>query len=156
MPTMVGARVIRKEDPNLITGRGSFVDDVKLVGTVAMAYVRSSEAHADIVSIDTAEAAALPGVLGVYTIDDFADFGNVPGIPGMDRPVLARGKVRFVGEPVAIVVAESPYVAADAADLVVVDYSPLPAVLTPQAAMAPGAPVLHEAIGGNEIGRAHV
>lgn len=151
MPTMVGARVIRKEDPNLITGRGNFVDDVKLPGTLSMTYVRSSEAHADIVSIDTSAAAASPGVVGVYTIADFADFGNVPGIPGMDRPVLARDKVRFVGEPVAIVVAESAYLAADAADLVVVEYEPLPPLMTPQASMAPDAPLLHPAIGSNVL-----
>ncbi len=151
MPTMVGARVIRKEDPNLITGRGNYVDDVQLVGTLHVAFARSVEAHADITSVDTSDAAAIDGVHGVYTIDHFGDYGNVPGVPGMDRPVLARGRVRFVGEPVAIVVAETAAIAADAAEQVVIDYSPLPAVTTPQAAMAEGAPVIHEAIGANVL-----
>ncbi len=151
MPTMVGARVIRKEDPNLITGRGNYVDDVQLVGTLHVAFARSVEAHADITGVDTSAAAAVDGVHGVYTIDDFGDYGNVPGVPGMDRPVLARGRVRFVGEPVAVVVAETAAIAADAAEHVVIDYNPLPSVTTPQAAMAEGAPVLHEAIGGNVL-----
>jgi aerobic carbon-monoxide dehydrogenase large subunit len=151
MPTMVGARVLRKEDPNLLTGSGTFVDDVQLTGTLHVGFARSTEAHAEIVSIDTSEAAALDGVVGVYTIDDFADYGRVPGVPGMDRPVLAQDRVRFVGEPVAIVVAESAYIAADAAELIYVEYNTLPAVMTPAAAMADGAPVLHEAIGSNVL-----
>lgn len=151
MPTMVGARVLRKEDPNLITGHGNFVDDVRLHGTVHMTYVRSTEAHANIVSIDRSVATGMPGVLAVCTIDDFTDYGNLPGIPGMDRPSLARGRVRFVGEPVALVVAETAYLAADAAESVVVEYARLPVVLSPQAAMADGAPVLHEAIGSNVL-----
>jgi aerobic carbon-monoxide dehydrogenase large subunit len=151
MPTMVGARVLRKEDPNLITGHGTFVDDVQLTGTAYAAFVRSVEAHADIVAIDVSGALAIDGVLGVYTIDDFADYGSVPGIPGMDRPILARGRVRFVGEPVAIVVAETAYIAADAVEQVIVDYEPLPVLITPEAAMADGAPLLHEAIGSNVL-----
>lgn len=151
MPTMVGARVIRKEDPNLITGRGTYVDDVQLPGTAFMGFVRSTEAHAEIGSIDTSSAAALDGVLGVYTIDDFADFGSIPGIPGMDRSVLARERVRFAGEPVAVVVADSAYRVADAVDHVIVECSPLEVVLTPADAMADGAPILHPAIGGNVL-----
>jgi len=148
---MVGARVLRKEDPNLLIGSGTFVDDIQLTGTLHVGFARSTEAHAEIVSIDTSDAAALDGVLGVYTIDDFSDYGKVPGVPGMDRPVLAQGRVRFVGEPVAIVVAESAYIAADAAEQIYVEYNTLPAVMTPAAAMAEGAPVLHEAIGSNVL-----
>lgn len=151
MTSMVGARVLRKEDPNLITGRGTFVDDVRLHGTVHMTYVRSTEAHAMIESIDTSAAKAADGVLAVLTHADLAGYGNVPGIPGMDRPLLANGVVRFVGEPVAVVVAEDQYLAADAAELVVASYTPLPSAITPQAAMAEGAPVLHPAIGGNVL-----
>ncbi len=151
MPTMVGARVIRKEDPNLITGRGNYVDDVKLVGTLHATFVRSVEAHAELVSVDTGAAASMPGVRGVYTIDDFGDYGPVPGIPGMDRPILAQGRVRFAGEPIAIVVADTAGQAADAAEAVVVDYNPLPVVMNPEAAMADGAPILHEAIGSNVL-----
>ncbi len=151
MPTMVGARVVRKEDPNLITGRGTYVDDVQLPGTVHLAFVLSSQAHAEITSVDTSAAVALEGVLGVYTIDDFAEFGSIPGIPGMDRPLLARDRVRFVGEPVAVVAAETAYLAADAVDRVVVEYSLLPVVLSPAEAMAEGAPILHPAIGANVL-----
>src|SRR6478735_12097063 len=151
MPTMVGARVVRKEDPNLITGRGTYVDDVQLPGTVHLAFVLSAQAHAEITSVDTSAAVALDGVLGVFTIDDFAGFGSIPGIPGMDRPLLARDRVRFVGEPVALVAAETAYLAADAVDRVVVEYSLLPVVLTPAEAMADGAPILHPAIGANVL-----
>ena len=151
MPTMVGARVVRKEDPNLITGRGQYVDDIRLVGTAHAAYVRSVEAHARIVSVDTSEAAAADGVLGVYTIDDFPDAAPVPGLPGIDRFILAKDKVRFAGEPVAIVVAETAYQAADAAEAVVIEYETLPVTMDPAAAMADGAPVLFEAVGANVL-----
>lgn len=147
--TMVGARVIRKEDPNLITGRGTYVDDVHLVGATHMHFVRSTEAHARLTSIDTADAKALPGVLGVYTIDDFADLGPLPNVPGLDRPLLARGKVRFVGEPVAVVVAENAYVAADAVELVAVDYEPLPLNIDPKKALDPDTPIIDENVGSN-------
>ena len=89
MPTMVGARVVRKEDPNLITGRGTYVDDVQLPGTVHLAFVLSSQAHAEITSVDTSAAVALDGVLGVYTIDDFAEFRFDSGDP-RDGPSAAR------------------------------------------------------------------
>jgi carbon-monoxide dehydrogenase large subunit len=147
----VGERIVRKEDPVLMTGRAEFYDDIRPEACMAMAFVRSTYAHAKILSIDTSEAAAMPGVLAVYTIDDFADYGMVPGVPGMDRPMLARDIVRFVGESVAIVVAEDNYLAADAVEAVVVDYEPLEVVNSVADAMADGAPVLHEAIGSNVL-----
>jgi len=138
--SLVGARVIRKEDPNLITGRGQFVDDLQPSGMVFATFVRSTEAHADIRSIDTSAAAAAPGVLGVYTFDDVADLPRVPGLPPevapIHRPLLAHGRVRFVGEPIAVVVATDRYRAADAAELVEITYEPLPVLASIDAAMA--------------------
>ena len=105
MGSMIGAAVVRKEDPALLTGRGRFVDDILLPGTLHMAYARSHLAHARIVSIDTSEAAALPGVLGVWTHDDLPGLPPSRSLPGIERPCLATGKVHFVGEPIAVVVA---------------------------------------------------
>ena len=150
--SLVGARVLRKEDPNLITGNGQYVDDLQPAGCTSMVFVRSTEAHAKIRSIDTAEALVLPGVLAVWTSANIAQLANCPGgLPGLDQPLLAKDVVRFVGEGVAVVVATDRYIAADAAELIVVDYEPLPAVASLSAAMAPGAVVLHEALGGNTV-----
>jgi carbon-monoxide dehydrogenase large subunit len=148
--SLIGARVLRKEDPNLLTGRGQFVDDITLAGTAVMTLVTSIEPHARIVGIDTAEAKALPGVLAVWTAADVAEFAPL-GLPGLGRPLLATDVVRFVGEPVAVVVAENRYIATDAAQLVVVDYEPLPAVASLSAALADGAPALHSVLGGNTV-----
>lgn len=147
--TMVGARVVRKEDPNLITGRGQYTDDVKLVDTAAMVFVRSTEAHAKILSIDTSEAEAADGVLGVYTHADFAHLPDMEGFPGVQRPILAHGTVHFVGDPVAVVLAETAYLAADAAELVFVEYDPLPIVTDPYEAMADDAPIIMEGLPSN-------
>ena len=107
--SLVGAAVKRKEDPNLLVGRATFVDDLAPAGTAIGRFVRSTEAHATIVSIDTSIAAAMPGVLAVVTIDDLASLPMIPGLPPevapLHRPLLAPGVVRFVGEPVAVVVA---------------------------------------------------
>lgn len=128
--SLVGARVIRKEDPNLLLGRGRFVDDMHPTGTVFMTFVSSTEAHARITDIDTSDAAGMPGVVAVYTAAHLADLPLLPGLPPevapLHRPVLATDTVRFVGEPVAVVVAEDRELAADAAEAVVVDYEPLP------------------------------
>ncbi len=143
MGSMVGASVVRKEDPALLTGRGNFVDDIRLSGTVHMAYVRSFSAHATIDGIDAAEARALPGVLGVWTAADLEGLPPTRSVPGMERPCLATDRVRFVGEPVAVVVAEDRYIAADAAGLVEVDYTDLPVLASIEAATAEGAePIL--------------
>ncbi len=148
--SLVGARVLRKEDPRLLTGAGQFVDDLAPTGTVFASFVTSTEAHAEIVSIDVRAALAIEGVLGVYTAHDFSEYPDLPGgLPDLERPVLARNTVRFVGEPVAIVVAEDRYVAADAAQAVVVDYEPLAAMTTIAAATAADAAPIHPRHGSN-------
>ncbi len=146
---IIGASLKRKEDPRLLTGRGRYVDDVRLPRMLHAAIVRSPHAHAVIRGIDGAAALATPGVAMVVTA---ADLGNVRPIPIRLGPKpslvpflqfpLARGRVRYVGEPVAIVVAADRYLAEDAADLVVVEYDALPAVTSAERSLAPGAPLL--------------
>ncbi|MHA3703682.1 xanthine dehydrogenase family protein molybdopterin-binding subunit [Jatrophihabitans sp. YIM 134969] len=140
MTALIGTPVRRKEDAPLLTGRGQYVDDLRLPGTVRMAYVRSPIAHARILGIDAEAACALPGVLGVWTAADLEGLPNTRSVPGMERPCLASdGVVRFVGEPVAVVVATDQYLAADAAEAVEVEYEPLPVLTTIDEAMAEGA-----------------
>jgi len=148
----IGARVRRKEDPRFLTGRGLYTDDVRLLGTVHAAFVRSPHAHARIVAIDLGAARATPGVVGVYTGKDLADGGVngipvgwlLPGLKPSNHHAIAVEKVHYVGEAVAVVIAESPYVARDAADRVVVDYHPLPAVADAEQALAGGAAVVRD------------
>jgi carbon-monoxide dehydrogenase large subunit len=149
--SLIGSRVLRKEDPNLLTGRGQFVDDIHINGCAEMAFVQATEPHAAITRIDTSAAMACPGVIAVWTAADVADLPPCPGLPGLERPLLAGDRVRFAGEPVAIVVAENRYLAADAVGLVTVDYEPLEAVSSISAALAEGAPVLHEVLGSNVV-----
>ncbi len=149
----IGQPVARFEDPRLLRGQGRFVNDVNLAGQAYAYVLRSPHAHARIRSIDTAAAAAAPGVLAVYTGDDLAADGlgttsmalkrqRPDGSPmfAPPHPGLARGRVRFVGDPVALVVAESVVQAKDAAELVAVDYEPLPSVTATAEAARPGAP----------------
>lgn len=141
--SLVGARVLRKEDPKLLAGKGTFVDDLAPVGTAFAMFVTSPHAHARIEAIDVRAALARPGVLGVWTAADLADHPDLPGgLPELERPAMAVDTVRFVGEPVAVVVAEDRYAAADAVAAVVVDYEVLPAVVGIDAAVAPDAPLL--------------
>ncbi len=150
MTSMVGAAVIRKEDPNLLTGRGTYVDNLRLPDMLHMAFVRSAEAHARIRGIEVGAAAALPRVHGVFTARDLPELPPIPTVvPGLERPSLARDRVRFVGEPVAVVVAEDRYVAADAVARVTVDYEPLPPVPDLETALAEGAPLLFPEHGSN-------
>ena len=141
-PQLVGARVPRVEDPRLVTGRGRYVADISVPGMLHAAFVRSTLPHGRIRSLDAAEARALPGVHLVWTGADAQ--ATIPGalqIEGMKatmQPVLAAEYVRYVGEPVAVVVAESRHVAEDAAALVDADIEPLPAVLDAEAAAAGG------------------
>ena len=147
----VGQSVPRKEDPTLLRGRGRYTDDVSLPGQAYAVMVRSQNAHGVIRSIDTEAARKMPGVLGVYTATDLKGYGplkcvvpfnNRDGSP-MKKPLreaLAVGKVRFVGDPVAFVVAETVNAAKDAAEAVVVDIEPLPAVTTPEESAQTGAP----------------
>jgi aerobic carbon-monoxide dehydrogenase large subunit len=153
MASMVGSVVVRKEDPNLLTGRGKYTDDLTLHGMVFAAFARSSEAHADIVSIDTSEARSMPGVLGVWTAADLPDLPSLPSvpIPGLERPCLAKDRVRFVGEMVAVVVATTRYQAADAAASIVVDYAPRPVVATLEQALAGADEHIWPAMGGNAV-----
>ena len=152
----------RREDARFVTGGGAYLDDLSFDGLTHAVFVRSPHPHAMVRSISTAAARQIPGVLAVLTIKDADADGLQPMRPGVEanvqtgepfafipQPLLARDKVRFVGEPVALVVAETRAQALDAAELVSVDYAPLPAVTTHQAARAPGAPQIAEAVPGN-------
>ena len=147
--TLVGKRVKRREDPRLITGTATYVDDIQLPGMNHACIVRSPHGAANIKGIDAKAALELPGVVAVYTYPDIAHLGPVPcgaSLPGLRVPhhhLLAKDRVYFVGHPVAIVVASDRYIARDAADLVEVDYEPLRAVADPEKALAPGAPPVH-------------
>jgi carbon-monoxide dehydrogenase large subunit len=148
--SLVGAKVLRKEDPRLLSGRGTFVDDLAPPRCAFAEFVPSTEAHARIVAIDARAALAMEGVLGVWTAADLVDHPDVPGgMPDLERPVLARNVVRFAGEPVAVVVAEDRYIAADAIAAIEIEYEPLPVVTTIAEAAAPDAPVLHPSHGSN-------
>jgi carbon-monoxide dehydrogenase large subunit len=148
--SLVGARVLRKEDPRLLAGAGRFVDDLAPDHCAFAMFVTSTEAHARIVSIDVREALRADGVIAVFTAADFAEYPPLPGgMPDLERPALAGNVVRFVGEPIAVVVAEDRYAAADAADAIVIEYEPLPAVPTIAAATSPAAPLLFPAHGSN-------
>ena len=153
--SILGTRVTRVEDPDLLVGRGTFVDDLQVEGLTSLTFVRSPIAHGRVAVIDTSAARAQPGVLAVFTA---ADLGIAPFHYFMvlnercARPPLADGKVRFAGEPVAAVVAETRAAAVDAAQLVEVDYDPLPAVAGAEEALAPGAPLQFEELGTNLAG----
>ncbi|OGA22982.1 MAG: carbon monoxide dehydrogenase [Betaproteobacteria bacterium RIFCSPLOWO2_02_FULL_67_19] len=154
---LIGARIPRKEDYRFLTGAGQYTDDVTLPRQTYAAFVRSPHAHARIKSVNTSSAKQAPGVLAVYTGDDVAaaKLGGLPcgwlitdvnGQPMKEPPypVLAQGKVRFTGERVAVVIAETLAQARDAAELVEIDYETLPAVVDGPKACAPGAPVIHD------------
>ncbi len=152
----VGQAMKRKEDPRLISGTSTYVDDVVLPGMLHMAVTRSIHGHARIKSIDVSKAQRLPGVVAVVTGEEAAAHcGPVPcmaSLPNMkpaQRQLLAINKVRFVGEPVAVVVAENKYIARDAADLIEIDYEPLPAVVDPEKAMQPSSPRLYDEFSDN-------
>ena len=156
-PKIIGARVQRREDPRLLTGRGQYVDDRKIDGTVHVAFCRSDRAHARIRRIDVAEARQAPGVLGVFVAEDIDAIAgpiratsNMPDYRATDFVPLARSKVRYVGEPVVAVVAENRYLAEDAAGLISVDLAPLPDVANPEAALEDRT-LLHEEAGTNII-----
>ena len=150
--SLVGAKVLRKEDPRLLTGRAQFVDDFKPTNVAFAQFVVSEHAHANILSIDTREAMKMPGVLGIWTSHDFVDYPDLPGgLPDLERPPLATGRVRWAGEPVAVVVAEDRYAAADAVAAVRVEYEVLPAVTSISEAVAPDAPLLFPHHGSNAV-----
>jgi carbon-monoxide dehydrogenase large subunit len=157
-PKIVGARIKRTEDPRLLTGRGAYTDDRQPVGVLHVAFRRSDQSHASIRGIDCSAARGAPGVIAVFTAEDLSDavkpvfatsrmkdYYATPIVP------LARGKVRYVGEPVVGIVAESRYHAEDALELVTIDYQPLPVVIDPEQALRAGAPLLHEEAGTNVL-----
>ena len=145
-----GASIKRREDPRLITGRGTYVDDIKMVGMLHMALVRSPYAHANITSIDTSAASAADGVVAVLTGEDIGEEIGlpcgwvVPDTIEVPHPPLAIGKVRCVGDAVVAVVADSAAAAADAAELVEVGYDVLPAAVNAELATHDGAPQVHD------------
>jgi carbon-monoxide dehydrogenase large subunit len=147
-----GSGIRRREDPRLITGQASYTDDIKLTGLAHAAILRSPHAHARIRSIDTSRARTAPGVAAVYTAADIQGVLNpipcawvVPNsdVKAVPYPAIAKDVVRYVGDAVAVVVAENRYQAEDALELINVDYEPLPVVINPEAALQPGAPQLH-------------
>ena len=155
----VGQKVLRKEDPRLLTGKGAYVDDVHLPHTAHMALLRSPHAHARILRLDVSRARALEGVLDIVTGPDIrGKLGKIPSavaLPDLrvpDHYLLAIDRVRYVGEPVAAVVAENAYIARDALDLIEADYEPLPVVTDPEKALEPGSPVIHEQWDSNIAG----
>ncbi len=157
-----GASIKRSEDPRILTGAGRYVDDIKLPGMLHAAFVRSPLAHARVISVDVSAARALPGVVAVLTGADLETM-TVPGPdalmalmgwagPTPEFTLLATDKVRLVGDPVAVVVAESRYVAEDGCELVEVEYDDLPPVVTAAFALDPGSPPVFDNLGDN-IGR---
>ncbi|PJG50431.1 carbon monoxide dehydrogenase [Bradyrhizobium forestalis] len=160
----IGARVVRKEDKRFITGKGRYVDDIKLTGMTHAYFIRSPHAHAKVKGIDSSAALKMPGVVAVLTGKQLVDdkVGNLIcgwAITSKDGspmkmgawPAMAPETVRFVGQAVAVVIAESKNLARDAAEAVVVDYEELPAVADMQAAIKAGAPQLHPEAPGNQV-----
>jgi carbon-monoxide dehydrogenase large subunit len=159
--SVVGARIPRREDPRLLAGGGRYVSDITLPRMVHAAFVRSSQPHARLLGVDVAEARAGEGVIGVFTAADldpvtFVDYATAPGLKKTPQPVLAADRVRFVGEPVAIVVAETRALAEDAADLVDVSYEPLTAHVDVDRAAGSQEDVLFPELGSNVVFHEHV
>jgi carbon-monoxide dehydrogenase large subunit len=157
---LIGAHVKRLEDPHLVTGQGRYLDDMRLPGLLHAAFVRSPHAHARLAGVDASPALRAPEVVAALTGRDLA--GRVqPLAPRLDGegfaptawPALADSRVRFVGEPVAVVAARTPYAAVDGCERVAAGYEPLPALADVDAALAPGAPILHETAPGNVLVR---
>jgi aerobic carbon-monoxide dehydrogenase large subunit len=153
----------RLEDDRMLTGRGRYISDWNLPGQAYAHFLRSDRAHAEIVSIEKEQAMQMPGVLAIFTGADIA--GSLKSLPAAlpakgrggaelinpGRPALAQGRVRFAGDAVALIVAESATAAQDAADVVAVEYRDLPAVVSATDALAPGAPLVHDSVPGNMV-----
>ena len=156
----LGARLKRKEDQRLVTGNGAYLADISMRGMLHAMFVLSDSAHAKILSINTAEASKLPGVVKIYTGEDIRD-----KIKPMPQPVvtpnlpaeyptfwpLAVDKVKYHGEPVALVIARDRYLAEDAAELIEIEYEDLTPVLNPESALKQNSPLVHEESESNEI-----
>ena len=158
MTPAIGRSVRRQEDRRLLMGRGKYAADFRLPGMLHAAMLRSPHAHARLHAIRAQAALGLPGVVAVVTAEDLGNIGRIPvrlgprpSVVACLQPPLAREKVRYVGEPVALVVAESRYLAEDALDLMDVDYDALPPVADARRAVERDAPVLHEVIDGNVV-----
>jgi carbon-monoxide dehydrogenase large subunit len=162
IPKFIGASVRRREDPALIRGEGRYTADIPLPGAASMAFVRSPYAHARVKAIDASAALSVRGVLTVFTLDDLlpllklplpviaeADGGTFEEVFLTERYPLASDRVRHVGDPVAVVLGEDPYAAADGVAAVSVDYEPLPPLATPEGALWNDAPSLHTSPSGN-------
>src|SRR5687768_21112 len=153
LPKLVGSRVKRREDPRLIQGRATYVDDVKIPGLQHIAFKRSDIAHGRIVSVDTSAAEKMEGVEAVFTGKQIAEFLKPMPIgtpfPSPDHHAVAVDMVRYAGEAVAVVVAADRYIARDAADAIVVNYDPLPAVVDPEQAMQGKPALVHEKFANN-------
>ncbi|PYO71145.1 MAG: xanthine dehydrogenase family protein molybdopterin-binding subunit, partial [Gemmatimonadetes bacterium] len=152
MATLFGSGIKRREDPRLVTGKATYTDDVKLPGLLYAAILRSTYAHARLKNVNVAKAKKAPGVVAVYTGADLKDkLNTVPcawNVPNCDlkvpsHPLLATDRVRYAGDGIAMVVAESRAAARDALDLIDVDYDALDAVVDPEKAAQKGAPELH-------------
>ena len=155
-PKIIGARVQRLEDPRLLSGHGSYVDDYRFADTLAVAFRRSEHSHARITRIDYAAASKMPGVVGVFGADDIAPklktiraTSRMKDYQATDFVPLASGKTRYVGEPIVAVVAENRYLAEDAAEEISIEFDPLPEVVDPEAALENSAPLLHQEAGTN-------
>src|SRR5919201_849480 len=153
----IGTSMQRVEDNRVLTGRGRYVDDVTLPGMLHAAFVRSPHAHARITRLDVAAAAQMPGVVAILSGADMQRLTNpmsIQSVPGYKSPhflPLATDRVRFVGDPVALVVAESRYLAEDARDRIEVEYEPLEPVATIEQALDPSRPALFDDIGSNIV-----
>ena len=156
----IGASSKRREDLRFLTGHGRYTDDMNLPGQAYVHFLRSDVAHGTLNKVDTAEAAGMPGVVRIFTGADFEGVGGIPcgwqvtdkhGNPMQEppHPVLAQGKVRHVGDPIAAVVAETPAQARSAAEAIVVDIDELPAVVDMKKALADDAPKVHDELDGN-------
>jgi aerobic carbon-monoxide dehydrogenase large subunit len=167
--TGIGASVKRKEDYRFITGKGRYTDDVSRPGQAYAYFLRSPHAHANVDKIDISAASSAPGLVGVFTGDDLAAdkvgplvcgwmINSKDGSPmkGVVHPELAQGRVRYVGDAVAVVIAESYAQAKDAAEKIIVDYTVLPAVTDTASAMKPGAPQLHDVAPNNSVYNWHL
>ena len=160
--TNVGSVVYRTEDPALLTGKGRYVDDISMPGMLEVAFVRSSEAHARIKGVDKSEALKIPGVVAILTIEDFPEFENKQMVQANPHPAMKQNitqkplsgvEVCYVGETIAMVVAENRYIAEDGAQAVIVDYEPLPVVIDVLQASKPDAPRVHEGAPDNIVAR---
>src|SRR6478735_4699149 len=153
LPKLVGQRVKRREDPRLIQGRATYVDDIAIVGMQHLVFKRSDVAHGRIRSIDTRAAEAMDGVEAVFTGAQIAEFlAPMPigtPFPSPDHRAVAVNTVRYPGEPVAVVVARDRYAARDAADAIIVQYDSLPAVVDVERAMTGQPTVIHPAFPNN-------